>query len=171
MGTRLRPEGMVPWMPGFRYGALLPSLSLNLLVRDTERAAAFYRDVLAAEVHYRDVDFAAVRFGPAEVMLHADPTHDTHPWTAELGAGATRGLGAQLRVLGIDPDAVYERAQAAHAEVVAPPENKGHGWREVLVRDPDGYEWAIGVLVAPAAGPFGLQPAPVPPPVPPAPAS
>ena len=46
MGTRLRPDGMVPWMPGYRYGALLPSLSLNLIVRDTERSVAFYRDVL-----------------------------------------------------------------------------------------------------------------------------
>ena len=33
MGTRKRPEGTAPWMPGFRYGALLPALSLNLLVR------------------------------------------------------------------------------------------------------------------------------------------
>ena len=40
MGMRKRPDGMVPWMPGFRYGALLPELSLNLVVRDTERAAA-----------------------------------------------------------------------------------------------------------------------------------
>lgn len=38
-----------PWMPGFRYGALLPPLSLNLLVRDTERSVAFYRAVFDAE--------------------------------------------------------------------------------------------------------------------------
>ena len=162
MGIRKRPEGMVPWMPGFRYGALLPSLSLNLIVRDTERSVAFYRDVLEAEIHYRDIDFAAVRFGPAEVMLHAAHTHQGHPWTTALASDAPRGVGAQVRVLGIDPDAVYQRAQAAGLEATAP-ENKGHGWREILVRDPDGYEWAIGVLVAPAAGPFTLQPAPPPP--------
>ena len=67
---------------------LLPSLSLNLIVRDTERSVAFYRDVLGAEIHYRDIDFAAVRFGPAEVMLHADHTHDTHPWTPTLASDA-----------------------------------------------------------------------------------
>ncbi len=33
--------------------------------------------------------------------------------------------------------------------------DKGHGWREVCVRDPDGYEWAVGVLIDPAKGPFG----------------
>lgn len=161
MGTRKRPEGTVPWMPGFRYGALLPALSLNLLVRDTAAAAAFYRDVLKAEVHYQDIDFAAVRVGNAEVMLHADHTHDTHPWHQQLIAGAARGLGAQVRLLGmLDPDEVEQRARRFGAEVVLPAENKGHGWREVLVRDPDGYEWAIGVLVPPATGPSGPQPAP-----------
>ncbi|GMU39786.1 MAG: hypothetical protein AMXMBFR23_06520 [Chloroflexota bacterium] len=163
MGTKKRPEGTVPWMPGFRYGALLPALSLNLLVRDTERSANFYRDVFEAEVHYRDVDFSAVRVANVEVMLHADHTHDNHPWYEQVTRGETRGLGAQFRVLGvIDPDALYARAQQHGATVVAPPENKGHGWREVLVRDPDGYEWACGILVPPATGPFGPQPAPPP---------
>lgn len=160
MGKR-RPEGTVPWMPGFRYGALLPALSLNLLVSDTARATAFYRDVLEAEIHYQDVDFAAIRVGGAEVMLHADHTHDAHPWvTEDLVSGAPRGVGAQIRLLGLDPDRLEERAARAGAYVVAPPESKGHGWREVLVRDPDGYEWACGVLVGAAVGPFGPMPAP-----------
>ncbi|MDO9444814.1 MAG: VOC family protein [Dehalococcoidia bacterium] len=163
MGTKKRPEGTMPWMPGFRYGALLPALSLNLLVRDTERSAAFYRYVFRAEVHYRDIDFAAVRVANVEVMLHADHTHDGHPWHAALEAGAPRGVGAQFRVLGvIDPDELHARALEHGATVVAAPENKGHGWREVLVQDPDGYEWACGILVPPAAGPFGLQPMPAP---------
>lgn len=163
MGTKKRPEGTVPWMPGFRYSALLPSLSLNLIVSDTARSAAFYRDVFEAEVHYQDVDFAAVRVGSAEVMLHAEHTHDDHPWvTEEIAAGAPRGVGLQVRMLDVDPDALFERARQHGARVIAPPTNKGHGWREVLVRDPDGYEWACGVLVPPAAGPFGPQPAPQP---------
>lgn len=161
MGTRKRPDGTVPWIPGFRYSALLPALSLNLMVRDTEAAATFYRDVLKAEVHYMDVDFAAVRVGAAEVMLHADHTHDNHPWHAQLTAGETRGLGAQIRLLGIlDPDEIEQLAHQHGAHVVAPAADKGHGWREILVRDPDGYEWAIGVLIAPAKGPFGPRPAP-----------
>ena len=155
MGTMRRPAGSLPWMPGFRYGALLPPLALNLLVADTARSAAFYREVFEAEVHYQDIDFAAVRVGPAEVMLHADHTHDEHPWHPQLQAGVARGVGAQLRLLGIDPDALERRARAAGATVVAGATNKGHGWRETLVRDPDGYEWAVGVLVEPAKGPFG----------------
>lgn len=153
MGTKLRQGD--PWMPGYRYGALLPPLSLNLIVADTERSAAFYRDVFDAEVHYRDIDFAAVRVGPAEVMLHADHTHDTHPWHAQLKAGAARGIGAQVRLLGIDPDEVERRARAFGAVVAVPAQDKGHGWREVAVRDPDGYEWCVGVLIPPATGPLG----------------
>lgn len=154
MGQKLR-EGK-PWMPGYRYAALLTPFSLNLLVRDVARSVAFYRDVLIAETHYYDVDFAAVRIGSIEMMLHADHTHDDHPWYDPLQNAATRGVGAQMRLLGPDPDVVHERAKAAGAMIVAPPTDKGHGWRETLIRDPDGYEWAVGVLIPPAKGP--LQP-------------
>jgi uncharacterized glyoxalase superfamily protein PhnB len=139
-----------PWIPGFRYGALLPPLSLNLLVRDTARSVQFYRDVFAADVHYVDIDFAALRVGPAEVMLHADHTHEEHPWHEQLLSGAPRGIGAQIRLLGIDPDETERRARAAGATVSVSARDKGHGWREALVRDPDGYEWAVGVLIPPA---------------------
>lgn len=151
MGRKLRTGD--PWMPGFRYGALLPALSLNLVVAETERSVRFYQQVLNAEVHYFDIDFAAVRVGAAEVMLHADHTHEDHPWHAALASGAGRGLGAQIRLLGIDPDEVERRAREFGATIARPPTNKGHGWREILVRDPDGYEWALGVLIEPAKGP------------------
>lgn len=153
MGKKLRQGD--PWMPGYRYGALLPPLSLNLVVSDTARSATFYRDVFDADVRYVDIDFAALRVGPAEVMLHADHTHDEHPWYPQLVAGAPRGIGAQIRVLGIDPDETERRARAAGAVVARGAEDKGHGWRETLVRDPDGYEWAVGILIPPATGPLG----------------
>jgi len=152
MGKKLRQGD--PWMPGFRYGALLPPLSLNLLVTDVERSVQFYQAVLAAEVHYYDIDFGAMRVGPAEVMLHADHTHEGHPWSDALASGASRGLGLQLRVLGLDPDETEEKARAYGATVIAEAADKGHGWREMLVRDPDGYEWAVGVLIPPAKGPL-----------------
>jgi uncharacterized glyoxalase superfamily protein PhnB len=108
---------------------------------------AFYRSVFNAQIHYHDIDFAAMRVGPAEVMLHADHTHEDHPWHEMLSSGVTRGLGAQIRVLGIDPDETERRAREADAQVVRRATVKGHGWRETLVRDPDGYEWAVGVLI------------------------
>ncbi len=145
-------------MPGFRYGALLPPLTLNLIVTDTARSVMFYRQVLNAEVHYYDVDFAAMRVGAAEIMLHADHTHEDHPWHQALAAGTPRGIGAQIRLLGIDPDEVERRAREFGAVIARPPTNKGHGWREILVRDPDGYEWGVGVLIDPAKGPVPMTP-------------
>jgi uncharacterized glyoxalase superfamily protein PhnB len=136
-----------PWISAHEYGALLPPLSLNLIARDVAASIGFYRDVFEASVHYEDVDFAALRFGPAEVMLHADHTHDQHPWYPQLIAGTARGVGAQIRLLGIDPDAVERRARAMGADLVVPARSMGHGWRETLVRDPDGYEWAVGILI------------------------
>jgi uncharacterized glyoxalase superfamily protein PhnB len=152
MGKKLRQGD--PWMPGFRYGALLPPFSLNMLVSHVERAVRFYQEVLDAEAHYYDIDFGALRIGPAEVMLHADHTHDGHPWYTDLAAGKPRGLGLQLRLLGVDPDETEKRARAYGAVLIAGAADKGHGWRETLVRDPDGYEWAVGVLIPPAKGPL-----------------
>jgi len=80
-----------------------------------------------------------------EMMLHADHTYDKHPWYGPLTRGERRGLGAELRVFGLDPDAVEQRARARGAKVVQPATTKGHGWREVMVEDPDGYLWAVGV--------------------------
>ncbi|MCI0709309.1 MAG: VOC family protein [Chloroflexi bacterium] len=153
MGRKLR-QGK-PWMPGYRYGALLPPLSLNLIVSNVEQSVRFYQAVFEAEVHYFDIDFGAMRVGPAEVMLHADHTHEDHPWSEDLQSAAKRGLGAQIRLLGIDPDAVQARAHTHGYTIAKSAVDKGHGWREVLVRDPDGYEWAVGVLIDPAKGPFG----------------
>jgi|SRR6516164_3802467 catechol 2,3-dioxygenase-like lactoylglutathione lyase family enzyme len=131
-----------PWIPAPAYGALMPQFTVNLIVRDIEAALAFYREVLAAEVHYADPDFAAVRILGLELMLHADHTYEHNPWSARLSAGEPRGLGAELRLLGMNPDAVAERARAANA-VFAAVATRGHGLREVMVRDPDGYVWAV----------------------------
>ena len=50
-----------------------------------------------------------------------------------------------LRLLGVDPDAVERRAQAFGAAIVQPVGDRGHGWRDVMVADPDGYVWAVGI--------------------------
>jgi len=139
-------------MPAAEYGRGLPAFTVNLLVRDVPRAVAFYETVLVAQTHYADPDFAALRVGEAEIMLHADHTYEIHPWVAPLAAGERRGLGVELRVFGMDPDLLEQRARVAHAVIVQPPTTKGHGWREVMVADPDGYIWAVGVPTPKAAG-------------------
>jgi PhnB protein len=136
-----------PWMPAAEYGRSLPAFTVNLLVRDVPRAVAFYRDVLEAEVRYSDPDFAALRLGQLDFMLHGDHTYEGHPWHGKLASGDGRGLGTELRLLGVDPDRLAERARAAGATVLGPAIDKAHGWREAWIQDPDGYVWAVGMAI------------------------
>ena len=136
-----------PWMPGDAYGRSLPALTVNLVASNIPRSVEFYRGVLGATVVYFDEDFAALRLSGVDFMLHADHTYDTNPWHASLLDGSRRGLGAEIRAFGIDPDAVERRARERGAPIVRPAEDRHHGWREVMVADPDGYVWAVGTAI------------------------
>lgn len=131
-----------PWIPAPEYGRLLPQFTVNLIVRDVPRSLAFYRQVLEAQLHYADPDFAALRILGLELLLHADHTYEANPWAKPLASDAVRGLGAELRLLGMDPDALFKDVSV-----------RGHGWREAMVRDPDGYVWAVGVALTPGEPP------------------
>lgn len=132
-------------MSGAEYGRQLPPFTVNLIVRDVERSVGFYRDVLGATIRYSDPDFAAIRLTKLDVMLHADHTYEDHPWYPRFASEEPRGLGAELRLFGVNPDEVEARARTSGAMVVQPATDKAHGWREVMVADPDGYLWAVGV--------------------------
>jgi uncharacterized glyoxalase superfamily protein PhnB len=135
------------WMPADDYGRGLPKFSVNLLVRDVRASLPFYHDVLGAKVHYADEDFAALNLAGAEFMLHSDHAYDHHPLHEYVGSveAGRRGLGAELRVMGVDPDAAEVRAKAAGVKIVQPAADYPHGWRDVMLADPDGYVWAVGV--------------------------
>ncbi len=133
-----------PWMPADEYGRLLPKFSVNLITSDLERSVRFYADVLGAKVVFADPDFVALELEGLSFMLHADHTYDLHPWSSRLAAGQQRGLGAELRLFGVDPDAIESRARSHGALILQPAQDKPHGWRDIIVADPDGYTWAVG---------------------------
>jgi uncharacterized glyoxalase superfamily protein PhnB len=135
------------WIPADSYGRSLPKFTVNLLVRDVQRSIPFYRDVLQAIVHYADEDFAALELEGIQFMLHADHAYDRHPCSARLCALGLRGTGVELRAMGIDPDAAEKRARASEVTVVQPAKDFPHGWRDVMLEDPDGYLWAVGIAV------------------------
>jgi catechol 2,3-dioxygenase-like lactoylglutathione lyase family enzyme len=136
-----------PWMSAAEYGRSLPAFSVNLIASDVDRSVAFYRDVLGADVRYSDPDFAALRLGDLDFMLHADHTYDDHPWYPQLLDGHTRGLGSEIRLFGVDPDALEARARLHEGALLRGATDKPHGWREMWLQDPDGYLWAVGIPI------------------------
>ena len=136
------------FMPADDYGRAMPKFTVNLLVRSVEKSLPFYRDILGATVRYADGDFAALALPGIDFMLHADHTYNRHPLYQRLQDPGPRGTGAELRVLGIDPDALEARARTAGATILQPAQDFPHGWRDVMLADTDGYIWAVGLPTA-----------------------
>lgn len=135
------------WMPAPQYARTLKGLTVNLLVRDIAMALPFHRQVLGATLIYSDPDIAVFRRENAEWMLHADHTYDAHPMHAALIKATIRGIGAELRLHGRDPDEAERNARRLGFEVVEACADKAHGLREVYLRDADGYVWVPDVPV------------------------
>jgi len=127
------------------YGRTLSGLSVNLIVRDVARSVSFYTDVLDLHLLYSDEDFAAFERDGVRLQLHADHTYAHMPWASRLREDERRGLGAEIRILGIDPDAAEKRAREAGFTVAVAVRDWPHGWRDCVLVDPDGYTFAVGV--------------------------
>ncbi len=134
-----------PWMPARDYGRSLRALTLNLIVRDVEKALVFQREVLGATVVYSDPDFAVLQACGAEWMLHADHTYQGHALEGVIAGVAARGAGAELRLHGRDPDEAEAAARRLGLKVLAPAADKPHGLREAFLMDADGYVWVTDV--------------------------
>ena len=132
-----------PWMPAWAYSKSLNGFSVNVLVQDVHAAVAFATEVLEAEAVYADPDFAVMRAQGAEWILHADHTYESHPLHGSLAQGAHRGVGVELRLHNMDPDAAEARARVRGDVIFAGALDKGHGLREAFIIDPDGYLWVV----------------------------
>jgi len=134
-----------PWMSAADYGRTLSGLSVNLIVRDIARSSPFYTGVLQLRLLYSDEDFAAFERDGVRLQLHADHTYARMPWAARLREESSRGLGAEIRILGLDPDAAEKQARDSGFTVLVPVRDWPHGWRDCVLEDPDGYTFAVGV--------------------------
>ena len=129
------------------HGRSLAGLSLNLLVRDVAVSLPFYTEVLGFRDLHHDPDFAALERDGVRLMLHADHTYAAQPWAPRLAEKGKRGLGAEIRILGIAPDEAERRAREGGYTVLHATQEWPHGWRDCVLEDPDGYTFAVGRLV------------------------
>jgi len=141
-----------PWMPADDFGRTLKGLGVNLLVMNIGAALPFQTQVLDATVSYSDPDFAVLRRGGAQWMLHADHTYRDHPLSGSLSADIARGIGAELRLYERDPDDAEAKARDLGFTIFAGAMDKPHGLREAFIIDGDGYMWVPSAVIAKADG-------------------
>ena len=122
------------------FGRSLHGIALNLLCRDVLAMAAFLRDVFGLEAHRLSADFAIIRHGDMLLQLHSDATFRAHPLLGLLPEAPPRGAGAQIYLMGIDPDAAVARADPD--QVLEQPTDKPHGLREATIISPEGYAFS-----------------------------
>jgi PhnB protein len=121
--------------------AIAPMLS----VRNGVRAIQFYKAAFGADELFRIDDessgtvVARLSVGESEFWL-ADESPEHGNFSPEsLGGGSVR-----MVMIVKDPDAAFERAVIAGANVVWPVSNQPYGWRVGRIVDPFGHHWEIG---------------------------
>jgi len=110
-----------------------------MTVRDAQKALDYYKAAFGAVELYRLPDddgslaVAQLSVGGAVFWLQADSN------VSPSGAGS----GPVRMILSVDdPDALFERAVAAGAAVVAAI-HEDYGWRTGRVTDPFGFDWEV----------------------------
>ncbi len=138
----MKKSNKKPFMAAPDYGHSLAGFTVNALSSNLPRALEYQRDVLQAEVLHEDEDLLILRGYGVSWMVHADHTYDQHPLLGNTQAQPRRGAGIELRLHGLDPDGVAERALAHGFTLLdGPRDQPDHGLREAHVIDDDGYVW------------------------------
>ena len=132
------------------FGQALSGITVNLLCRDVLREVGFLRQVMGLQVFRTSRDFAIVTPGGAVLQLHSDGSFARHPLHALLPEAGPRGAGAEIRLHGIDPDAVAARVGDGALLLAEPADKPGHGLRECVVLCPEGYAWVPSVAISSA---------------------
>lgn len=133
-----------PWMPPDEFGRQLPNgLGINLLVRNVAASVGFATHVLGAESIYDDEDFAYLTLPAigAAWMLHADHSYSDNRMSGLVRSVQGRGVGAEFRLHGLDPDGCEARAREWGYQLLDGCTDKPHGLRECYIFDPDWYLW------------------------------
>lgn len=118
----------------------LPTVYPSLTYRDAPAAIAWLTRVFGLTECF-------VAEGPGGAIAHAELAWGDGG-VIMLGSAEARSVphtgSAWLYLVVTDPDAHYERARAAGAEIVRPLRDEGYGSRGYAVRDPEGHLWSFG---------------------------
>lgn len=120
----------------------LEGLCPLLQVFDMPRSLAFWRDLLGFELvasapEGDDCDWCLLRHGQSELMLntrHERQARPPAPDPAHVAAHADTTVFLGCREL----EAAWEHLRA-HGLDVPPPVVRDYGWKQLSLRDPDGY--------------------------------
>ena len=121
---------------------MMPTMYPYLSYRDAASALRFLEEAFGFTTTVRwdapdgTVQHAEATFRDGALMM-GTAEHQSAPLRR-----ASVGQGVYVYVE--DIDAHFERAQAAGARVVYPPEDTEWGTRRYRVLDPEGYEWSFG---------------------------
>ena len=116
-----------------------------LRVKSASKAVDFYKQAFGVTEKFRLVEpggrvgHVELDFGVATLMLS-----DEFPEMGILSPETTGSTSLTLHLHVDDADAVIEKAVAAGAKLIRPPQNHFYGERSGTVRDPFGHEWNIG---------------------------
>ncbi len=129
------------------FGRALTGMTVNLLVSDMARAQLFTTQVLGASFRYKDDEFAIVKHGDLQWLLHSDRTYAKHQFLA-VAKQATeqqvpRGAGIELHLHRKDLDQAIVAAETHGFNVFDGPRDQAHGLRELYIMDDDGYMWVL----------------------------
>jgi PhnB protein len=134
-----------------RVRAITPYLA----VRNARAAIAFYaaafgaNQMLLIEEPDGRIGHATLRIGPAEIFLA-----DEHPeFESVVGPETLGGTSVTIDLEVEDVDAAVDRAVAAGAALIRPPDHPESGVQAGKVRDPYGHVWLITRIIGGADAP------------------
>jgi uncharacterized glyoxalase superfamily protein PhnB len=136
------PQPQSTVIPAVRYADADAAMAWLEAALDFKRRAV-YRDS-ADRVAHAELTFDTPA-GTGMVMLgsvHLDPSNDSAPFYRQ--PAGVNGVTAVFYLVVADCEALWARAQAAHADVLTPLKSMDYGGAAFSLRDPEGFVWSVG---------------------------
>jgi uncharacterized glyoxalase superfamily protein PhnB len=125
------------------------SLTPHIIVKNVGEAVDWYSKALGAKETYRmpgpggEILHAEVKIGDSPLMLAPE-----NPDWESKGPAMLGGTPVTLHLYVEDVDATVEKAKAAGAKVMMPPEDQFWGDRYGKFTDPYGHIWGVATHIA-----------------------